>query len=69
MKSYTHSKVKLSRYSHAGDEGKRKYSFYSFLISALDGPSGQRHAPEALYPQGKGPQYPLDRRLGGPHSS
>jgi hypothetical protein len=24
------------------------------------GVSGQRHAPAALYPQGKGPQYALD---------
>jgi hypothetical protein len=30
------------------------------------GVSGQRHAPAALYPRGKGPRYPLDRRLGGP---
>jgi hypothetical protein len=27
--------------------------------------SGQRHAPAALYPRGKDPRYPLDRRLGG----
>jgi len=27
---------------------------------------GQRHAPAALYPPGK-TQYPLYRRLGGPH--
>jgi hypothetical protein len=24
--------------------------------------------PQMLYPQGKSPQYPLDRRLGGPKS-
>jgi hypothetical protein len=30
------------------------------------GVSGQRHAPAALYPRGKDPRYPLDRRLGGP---
>jgi hypothetical protein len=24
--------------------------------------------PQPLYPQGKSPQYPLDRRLGGPQS-
>jgi hypothetical protein len=29
--------------------------------------SGQLHAPATL-PQGKGPWYPLDRRLGGPQS-
>jgi hypothetical protein len=29
------------------------------------GVSGQRHAPTVLYPLGKGPRYPLDRRLVG----
>jgi hypothetical protein len=29
--------------------------------------SGQLHAPAAL-PPGKSPQYPFDRRLGGPQS-
>jgi hypothetical protein len=24
--------------------------------------------PQPLYPQGKSPWYPMDRRLGGPHS-
>jgi hypothetical protein len=53
------------RYHHAGDKGERNYSSYSFLILALDGVSGQRHAPAALYPRGKRPpRYPLDRRLG-----
>jgi hypothetical protein len=32
------------------------------------GVSGQRHAPAALYPRRKDPQYPLDRRLVGPQS-
>jgi hypothetical protein len=45
-----------------------EYSSYSFLTSALDGVSGQRHAPDVLYPRDKDPQYPLDRRLGGPQS-
>jgi hypothetical protein len=31
------------------------------------GMSGQRHAPASLYPRGKDPRYPLDKRLGGPH--
>jgi hypothetical protein len=44
------------------------YSSYSFLTSVLDGVCGQRHAPAALYPRGKGPRYPLDRRLGGHQS-
>jgi hypothetical protein len=30
------------------------------------GVSGQRHAPAALYPRGKNPRYPLDKRLGWP---
>jgi hypothetical protein len=45
--------------------GERRYSSYSFSTSALDGVSGQRHAPAALYPQRKDPRYPLYRRLGG----
>jgi hypothetical protein len=32
------------------------------------GLNGQRHAPAALYPQGKDPRYPLDRRLDGPQN-
>jgi hypothetical protein len=43
--------VKLSRYSDASAKGERKYSFYSFLTSALVGVSGQRHAPAVLYPR------------------
>jgi hypothetical protein len=39
---------------HAGANGERKYSSYSFLTSALDG-SAQRHVPSALYPRGKDP--------------
>jgi hypothetical protein len=37
--------------------GEMNYSSYSFLTSALDGVSGQRHGPAALYPR-----YPLYRR-------
>jgi len=51
-----------------GGAGGEEVSSYSFLTSALDGVSGQRHAPAALYPRGKDPRYPLDRRLGGPQS-
>jgi hypothetical protein len=36
-------------------------SSYSFMTSALDEVSGQRHVPVAL-----NPRFPLDRRLGGP---
>jgi hypothetical protein len=42
------------------------YSSYSFLTSPLDGVSGQHHTLASLYPQGKDPLVPLDRRLGGP---
>jgi hypothetical protein len=42
-------------------EGNR-YSSYPFSTSALDGVSGQRHAP------GKGPPVPLYRSLGAPQS-
>jgi hypothetical protein len=49
-----------------GRQGERKCSSYSFLTSALDGVSGQRHDPAALYRRGKDPQYPLERRLAGP---
>jgi hypothetical protein len=30
-----------------------RYGSYLFLSSTVDGVSGQRHAPAALYPQGK----------------
>jgi hypothetical protein len=43
------------------------YSSTHSLTSALDKGSGQLHASAALVP-GKNPQYPLDRRLGGPQS-
>jgi hypothetical protein len=59
------SKVNLSRYRHAGDKWKRKYSS-SFMTSAVDGVSGQSHALATLYPLRKDSRYPLDRRLGGP---
>jgi hypothetical protein len=62
------SKVKTSRYCHSGDKWEKKYSTYSFLTSALDGVSSQRHALVALYPRGKDPRFPFDRRLGGPQS-
>jgi hypothetical protein len=39
-----------------------------FTTLAVDGVSGERHAPAALYPRRKDPRYPLDRRLDGPQS-
>jgi hypothetical protein len=49
-------------------QGERRYSSYLLTTSVLDGVSGQRHTPAVLYPLRKDPQYPLDRRLGGPQS-
>jgi hypothetical protein len=40
------------------------YSSYSFLTSALDGMSGQRHDPAALYHQGEGPPVPIGQEAG-----
>jgi hypothetical protein len=50
------NKENLSCLSHAGVNGERKYSFYPFFTSALDGMIGQRHTSAALYPQ-KWTQY------------
>jgi hypothetical protein len=52
---------------HKGVVEEYKYSSTHSLTSALEGVSGQLHAPAAL-PQGKSPWYPLDRSLGGPQS-
>jgi hypothetical protein len=34
------------------------------MTSALDGVSGQSHAPATLYPSGKGPPVPIGQRAG-----
>jgi hypothetical protein len=60
--------VKLSRYHHECAKRRRECSSYSFLILALEGVSGKRYEPTALYHRGKDPQYPLYRRLGAPQS-
>jgi hypothetical protein len=36
--------------------GERRYSSYSFTTSEVEGVSGHRHAPAALYPRGKDPR-------------
>jgi hypothetical protein len=59
---------KLSYYSHADAKGERKYSFYSFLTSTLDGGEWSASCPGRALSPGKDPQYPLYRRLGGPQS-
>jgi hypothetical protein len=56
---------------HVGAKGERLYSSYSFFTSALDGASGQSHAPAALYLWERTPppsQCALDWRLCGPQS-
>jgi hypothetical protein len=69
MKLLKEDKVKVKQsHNTRGARGERRYSSYSFTTSALDGVSGQRHAPAAFYSRGKDPRYPLDRRLGGPQS-
>jgi hypothetical protein len=40
------------------------YSSYSFMTSALDGASGQRHASAALYPRGKDLRVPIVQEAG-----
>jgi hypothetical protein len=58
-------KLTVKLYLYAGDKGERKYSSYSFMTWALDGVSGQRHAPVLSLPTEKDHRYPLDRRLVG----
>jgi hypothetical protein len=53
---------------HVGDKGKRRYSSYSFLALALDGGEWLASRLGHALPPGKGPPYPLDRRLGGSKS-
>jgi hypothetical protein len=48
--------------------GERRYSSYSFSTSALDRGEWSASRPGRALPRGKDPQYPLDRRLGGPQS-
>jgi hypothetical protein len=42
-----------------------RYSSTHSLTSVLDGGEWSASRPGPLYPQGKSPWYPLDRRLGG----
>jgi hypothetical protein len=48
--------------------GEWRYSATCSLTLALDGGECSASCPQPLYPQGKSPWYPLDRRLGGPQS-
>jgi hypothetical protein len=71
LRSVCWQKERVSRYTprrHLGGEEGR-CSSYSFLISALDGVSGQHHAPAALYPRGTDPPVPIVQEgLGLPQS-
>jgi hypothetical protein len=58
----------VPQHTYGGVWGERMYSSYSFMTSALDGGEWSASLPSHTLPSGKGPQYPLYRRLGGPHS-
>jgi hypothetical protein len=45
-------------------QGGEMCSAYSFTTSALDGVSGQLHAPAALYPPERGPTVPIAQEAG-----
>jgi hypothetical protein len=64
----TKLKLKLFHYTPRRRLGERRINSYSFSTSAIDGVSGQRHAPAALYPWGKESRYPLYRSWVGPRS-
>jgi hypothetical protein len=57
-------KVKQSRYTPWRRMGERRYSSYSFSTSALDGVSGQRHAPAALLSPEKEPPIHIVQEVG-----
>jgi hypothetical protein len=57
------TKVNQSRYTPWKRLGGEENSSFSFLTSALDGVSGQRHAEAALYP-GKGPPVRIVQEAG-----
>jgi hypothetical protein len=48
--------------------GERMYSSHSFMTSALDEGEWSASRPGRALCPGKGPPYPLNRRLGGPQS-
>jgi hypothetical protein len=52
-------KLKLFHYMPLRRLGERRYSSYSFSISAVDGVSGQRHASAALLAPEKGHPVPV----------
>jgi hypothetical protein len=64
----TWSKANIPATRHSGAWGERRYSSYSCLTSALHGGEWSASRPGRALPRGKGPRYPLYRRLGGPQS-
>jgi hypothetical protein len=56
----SHKGKAVPLHTHKEAQGKRRYSSYSFTTSALDGMSGQRHAPSTLYPRGR-PTAPIEQ--------
>jgi hypothetical protein len=49
---------------HLGGGGERRYSFYSFLTSALDGGEWSASHPGCAVAPGKGPPVPTGREAG-----
>jgi hypothetical protein len=67
-KAFLHSNVKAVPLHAMKALGGEKYSSYSFMTSTLDEGQWSASRPGRALPTGKGPRYPLDRRLGGPQS-
>jgi hypothetical protein len=49
---------------HGGAWGERRYSFYSFFTSALDGGECSASRPGRALPPGKGPPVPIVQEAG-----
>jgi hypothetical protein len=49
---------------HGGAWGERRYSFYSYLTSALDGGEWSASRPGRALPPGKGPPVPIVQEAG-----
>jgi hypothetical protein len=62
------SKPKLPHYTPWRRLEERKYSSYSFMISALYGDEWLASRHGRALPPGKDPRYPLHRMLGGPQN-
>jgi hypothetical protein len=58
------SKVKQSYNTPANTWGERRYSFYLFLTSALDGGERAASHPRRALPPGKGPPVPIVQEAG-----